>query len=62
LNYDVPFFDGIITTLENMSAIFWKEIEDKIPNGKLFKIKMWETENNLVEYFGENFEITKFNK
>jgi 6-pyruvoyltetrahydropterin/6-carboxytetrahydropterin synthase len=61
LNHDVDFLKGVITTLENMAAIFWKQIEDKLPSGKLFKIKMWETENNSVEYFGEEFEINKFN-
>ncbi|OGU56709.1 MAG: 6-pyruvoyl tetrahydrobiopterin synthase [Ignavibacteria bacterium GWF2_33_9] len=60
LNFDVDFLKGKITTLENMSAIFWQQIQDKLPSGKLFKIKMWETENNSVEYFGEEFLIKSF--
>lgn len=59
LNYDVDFFKGIITSLENMAAIFWKQLADKLPAGKLFKIKLWETENNSVEYYGETFTINK---
>lgn len=57
LNYDVDFLKGIITSLENMAAKFWEQLADKLPVGKLFKIKLWETENNSVEYFGEAFKI-----
>jgi 6-pyruvoyltetrahydropterin/6-carboxytetrahydropterin synthase len=60
LNKDVDFLKGVITSLENLAYCFWKQLEDKIPNGKLYKIKIWETENNSVEYFGEPFEIKKF--
>jgi 6-pyruvoyltetrahydropterin/6-carboxytetrahydropterin synthase len=32
---------------------FWKELENKIPNGRLYSLKLYETENNYVEYKGE---------
>lgn len=60
LNIDVEMFKGIITSLENIVAVFWQNLEKKIPNGKLFKIKIFETDNNWIEYFGEPFEITKY--
>ncbi|MGB9702756.1 MAG: 6-pyruvoyl trahydropterin synthase family protein [Candidatus Kapaibacteriota bacterium] len=60
LNEDVDFLKGVITSLENLAYCFWKQLEDKIPNGKLYKIKLWETENNSVEYYGENFEVPKY--
>lgn len=60
LNIDVEMFSGVITSLENIAAIFWKQLENKIPNAKLYKIKIFETENNWVEYFGEPFEIKRF--
>ncbi len=60
LNYDVNFFKGIITSIENMVYLFWQQLVDKIPNGKLYKIKIWETENNAIEYFGEPFEVKIF--
>jgi 6-pyruvoyltetrahydropterin/6-carboxytetrahydropterin synthase len=59
LNYDVDFLQGIIPTLENMAGLFWEQLKDKLPSGKLYKIKLWETENNSVEYFGESFQINK---
>ncbi len=51
-NTDVDFMINIIPSVENIAIAFWKELEDKIPNGKLYKIKIWETENSYVEYFG----------
>lgn len=52
LNMDVDFLKGIIPTAENIAVAFWKQIFDKIPNGKLFSIKIYETENNYFEYKG----------
>ena len=60
LNIDVDMFSGIITSLENIAYVFWKQLENKIPNAKLYKIKVFETENNWIEYFGEPFEIQKY--
>ncbi|MCX7879722.1 MAG: 6-carboxytetrahydropterin synthase [Ignavibacteria bacterium] len=60
LNTEVDFLRGIIPTVENLAIMFWRQLEDKIPNGKLFKIKIYETENNFVEYFGEPVEIKIF--
>lgn len=62
LNEDVDFLKGVITSLENLAFCFWKQLEGKIPNGKLYKIKLWETENNSVEYYGEYFEVPKYIK
>lgn len=53
LNIDVEFLRGVIPTSENIVMHIWKELEDKIPRGKLFSIKLYETENNYVEYRGE---------
>ena len=53
LNLDVPFLKGIIPTAENMAVAFWKILEPKIPHGRLYSIKLYESDNNLVEYRGE---------
>lgn len=52
LNTDVEFMQNLIPSVENIAIAFWKELENKIPNGKLYRIKIWETENSYVEYFG----------
>ncbi len=53
LNYDVEFLKGINPTTENFVIKIWDELVDKIPSGKLYSIKLKETENNFVEYKGK---------
>jgi len=52
LNVDVKELQNIIPTSENLVVLFWKLLENKIPNAKLYKIKLSENENSSVEYFG----------
>lgn len=56
LNLDVPFMKGILASTENMSIKIWERIVEPIAEagGELVKIKLVETENNYVEYFGGN--------
>ena len=56
LNLDVPFLEGILPSTENMAIEIWKIIEEPIreKGGELAKIKLVETENNFVEYYGGN--------
>lgn len=53
LNFDVDFLEGIIPTAENIAVAIWQQLEHKIDEGKLFSVKIYETENNYVEYKGE---------
>ncbi len=53
LNHDVDFLQGIIPTAENMAVAFWKILEKALPQGKLYSIKLFESNNNFVEYRGE---------
>ena len=53
LNFDVEFMKGINPTAENIAIAIWEQLEDKIPSGKLHSVKLYETENNYVEYKGE---------
>ncbi len=53
LNEDVEFLRGVIPTAENMAIAFWKLLAPKIPEGRLVSIKLYESENNFVEYRGE---------
>ena len=53
MNLDVDFMKGIIPTAENMAIAFWKILEPRIKDGKLVSIRLYESENNLVEYRGE---------
>lgn len=53
LNMDVDFLKGINPTVENIAIGIWRQLEDKIPNGRLYSVKVKETENNFVEYKGK---------
>jgi 6-pyruvoyltetrahydropterin/6-carboxytetrahydropterin synthase len=55
LNLDVDFLKDKRTTTEVVAVAIWEEIEEeiKIKGGKLISVRVNETENNSVEYFGE---------
>ncbi len=52
LNHDVDFLKGIIPTAENMAIAFWKILNPRITEGKLYSIRLFESPNNFVEYRG----------
>lgn len=51
-NHDVESMRGIIPTAENIAKVFWSMLEPKITQGKLYSVRLRETENNVVEYRG----------
>jgi 6-pyruvoyltetrahydropterin/6-carboxytetrahydropterin synthase len=53
LNTETDFMKGIIPTSENITIAIWNQLKDKLPSGKLFSVKLYETENNYFEYKGE---------
>ena len=55
LNLEVPFMNGRIPTSENIAIAVWEEIEYDILklNCTLHCVKVVETENNSVEYYGK---------
>jgi len=60
LNFDVDFLRGVIPTAENLAVTFWGLLEPRITSGTLHSIKLYESENNFVEYFGEPVEIARY--
>ncbi len=56
LNLDVPFLAGMLASTENVVIAIWDRILEPIARagGELVKIKLVETENNFVEYYGGN--------
>lgn len=57
LNYDVDFLRGIIPTAENIAVCFWRILDPFIVHGKLHSIKLFESDQNFVEYFGDPVTI-----
>lgn len=52
LNLDVAEFRDLIPTAENIVMVCWRLLEPAIPRGRLFRLVLWETERNVVEYTG----------
>ena len=53
LNTDTDFMKGLNPTSENIVVAIWNQLKDKLPAGKLYSVKLYETENNYFEYRGE---------
>jgi len=55
LNTDVPFLKGILPSTENVAIAIWNILASQIREmgAALHCVKLYETENNFVEYFGE---------
>ena len=53
LNTDVPFLQGVLPSTENVAVAIWQRLHDQLPAGRLHAIRLRETENNAVEYYGE---------
>lgn len=55
INLDVDFMQGQIASTENLALAIWEVLIKPVENlgVKLHCIKIQETENNFVEYFGE---------
>ena len=54
LNLEVDFMKDTITTAENIAIKIFEELKSDIEDtgNKLHSIKLYETENNYVEYYG----------
>ena len=52
MNIDVDFMVGVIPTAENIVVQAWRAIEPHVAPARLTRLRLWETENNYVEYEG----------
>ncbi len=52
LNLDVPWLEGVIPTLENLTLKIWERLDKALPDGKLHSIRLSESENNYAVYDG----------
>jgi 6-pyruvoyltetrahydropterin/6-carboxytetrahydropterin synthase len=53
LNIDVDFMRDVIPTTENLAVGIWRILVTALAPAQLVLIRLWETENNRVEYAGE---------
>lgn len=55
MNTEVDFMQGRLASTENLAAAIWEELEQPVADLgiHLYRIKITETENNYVEYYGK---------
>lgn len=55
LNLEVDFLSGKIVSSENIAVAIWDELEESVAKlgAQLHCVRLVETENNYVEYFGK---------
>ncbi len=55
LNREVPPFDRVVPTTENIAMEIWKRLERRIPgpNARLKNVRLYETADLYVDYGGE---------
>ncbi len=53
LSSTVPELAGVTTTGENLARTFWQWLEPALPPGRLRRVTVIETANNVFEYCGE---------
>jgi 6-pyruvoyltetrahydropterin/6-carboxytetrahydropterin synthase len=53
LNLDCPEFANLIPTAENISVVCFNLLRTKLDSKYSLTIRLWETENNIVEYNGQ---------
>lgn len=55
LNKEVPPFDRKVPTVENITIEIWNRIAPSVslPHGKLHAVRVYETPDLYVDYFGE---------
>lgn len=54
LNHEVPPFDRIVPTTENLAVEIWRRLEPQFSGSaaQLHAVRLWETEDLYVDYFG----------
>lgn len=52
LNKEVPAFATKIPTTENIAVEIWQRLEPKLKVGKLHRIRLYETPDLFVDYYG----------
>jgi len=50
LNLDCNYFKDLNPTAENIAIVIWRILRQKIDNKFELKVKLFETERNIVEY------------
>ncbi|MFH1743747.1 MAG: 6-carboxytetrahydropterin synthase [bacterium] len=58
LNLDVPWLKEVIPTIENLVVKIWERLEKVLPEGALYSVRLCESDNNSVVYYGKRVSRT----
>ena len=53
LNYEVAELKGLIPTCENIAIVIWKLLQPKIPQGRLHRVRLYESPDLFADCYGE---------
>jgi 6-pyruvoyltetrahydropterin/6-carboxytetrahydropterin synthase len=53
LNKEVPEFETMIPTTENIAIAVWKRLMGKIPGAQLHRVRVYEMPDLFADYYGE---------
>ncbi len=53
INREVPGFEAKIPTTENLAVAIWGLLQPNIPQGRLHRVRLYETPDLFVDYYGE---------
>jgi 6-pyruvoyltetrahydropterin/6-carboxytetrahydropterin synthase len=53
LNYEVAEFKHAIPTTENLAIAIWERLKTKLQTAELHRIRVYETPDLFVDYYGE---------
>lgn len=53
LNKEVPEFAKQIPTTENIAIAIWRRLEPKLNGAKMHRVRVYETPDLFVDYYGE---------
>ena len=53
LNKEVPEFSEAIPTTENLAISIWQRLEPKLNIAELHRVRVYETPDLFVDYYGE---------
>ena len=56
INIEVDFMKNKLASTENLAIAIWEQLDQPIKelNAQMHKVKLFESENNFVEYMGPN--------
>uniref|UniRef100_A0A8C0J5J8 6-pyruvoyl tetrahydrobiopterin synthase n=1 Tax=Chelonoidis abingdonii TaxID=106734 RepID=A0A8C0J5J8_CHEAB len=59
LDKDVAYFADVVSTTENVAVYIWENLRKRLPAGTLYKVQVYETDQNIVVYKGEETTLEK---